>query len=69
MIKKALRLTNPRIIPMKLAIGKAALSSIILRSISEIIPSRFISLCIAKFRASYNDNVVTYNLKSTNSGT
>ena len=34
MIKKALRLTNPRIIPMKLAIGKAALSSIFLRSIS-----------------------------------
>ena len=69
MIKKALRLTNPRIIPMKLAIGKAALSSIFLRSINEIIPSRFISLCIAKFRALGSHNVGTDNLKSTNSGT
>ena len=33
MIKKALRLINPRIIPMKLATGKAAFSSIFLRSI------------------------------------
>ena len=69
MIKKALRLTNPRIIPMKLAIGKAALSSIFLRSITGKRPLRFISLCISKFRASYNDNVGMDNLKSTNYGT
>ena len=67
MIKKALRLTNPRIIPIKLATGKAALSSIFSRSISKTLPSRFILLCISKFRASYNDNVGTDNLKSTNS--